>query len=86
MASRRGEIEVETEEFSKDWDFDRTTSVDEMAASGVCDKLKEAQRIRKGGGKAVPPSVVGVFRLSRIVLKMRRKNIKLVARVSYHGS
>lgn len=57
-------------------------SVDEMAASGVCDELKEAQHKREDGGKAVPTFVAKVIELSQDVLKTKLKNAKLGNRIA----
>lgn len=56
-------------------------SVNEVAASGVRNRLEEVQRICENGGEAVPTSAVEIIELSRDVVETKHKNAKLVDRV-----
>lgn len=82
ISGLREEAEVETADAKDDWEFERVVSVDEVAVSGVRDKLEEVRYLCKDGGEAVATSVEGVFELSRSVLKTSCDNAELRNRIT----
>lgn len=81
-ANRSNEAEVVTEVVDENWDMEETLSVNEVAASKVCDMVKEVQRICENGGIAVPTSFIDVIELLIEVVETKRKNVKLVNRIN----
>lgn len=57
-------------------------SVNEVVATGICDKFINVQRICKDGDKAVPTSGFERIELSHDVEEANRKNAKPVDRVT----
>lgn len=82
IAERRNEVNVDADNVDKDWDFEGVVSVNEVAVSGVCDKLKEVQRIYGYGGDTMSTSVVKVIGQSQEIVDTKRTSTKLAGRVS----
>lgn len=77
-AGRRGKVDGAVNDVDEDWDFEMMVSVAETAASDVCDKLEENQRLCKDKEKAVLTSVPEETKLSRKVTETKRKSAKLI--------
>lgn len=68
------EVADAVEENDEDLNFDGMVSVDEVAASGLQEKLREIQRLCEESGEAVPVTVVEVVDLARVVVETKREN------------
>lgn len=77
VASRGFEDDVETPDAKNDWDLEGVVFADELAASGVREKLSEIQHVCKDGSKAIPTSVLELFNRSREVVETKQDNAKL---------
>lgn len=77
-AGRNDEVKGDAGDADEDWNSEGIVSVDEGAASGVCDKLRNILRLCKGERKTIPISVIEVIELSREVAKAKRNDAKLI--------
>lgn len=81
-AGRRAELKGEVGDANEDWDFNGMVYANDMAASGVGNKLKEVQRLCEDEGEAVLTFVIEVIELSREVIETKRDKGKLVGLIS----
>lgn len=81
IADSRYNVKGHLDHLNEYRDFEGRKSVDEVTVSGVCDKLKETQRVCEEGCKAGPTFIVEVIELYQNVVKMKHVSVKLVKRV-----
>lgn len=82
IADHRDKVEACANYVDEDWDTKKIVSVDDVAASGVCNKLKEARELCRNEQEPEPPFVTEMVKLSREVVETKRNNAKFVGRVS----
>lgn len=76
----KGNVEVVA--VRDDRNFKSAVSADELATSGVRGKLEKIRHIYKGGGEAVPTSLLEVGDLSGGVIETKRDNAKVLDRTN----
>lgn len=81
IADRCDKVEGEADVVDDDSDPYGIVSADEVAASGVCNKLKQIPRICEDGGEAVPTFVVEVIKPSHEIVETKHDNAKLTNRI-----